>query len=83
MYVLGELEIDQAVRKELGILRKKRFTDEVLADLRACCRKPNLPDNSHLIGFRNGVLELTFGKEEVVKWKAHSPDNYLTTVFPC
>ena len=82
VYVLGELEIDQAVRKELGILRKKRFTDEVLADLRACCRKPNLPDNSHLIGFRNGVLELTFGKDQVLQWKAHSPDNYLTTVFP-
>ena len=82
VYVLGELEIDKAVRMELGILRKKRYTDEVLADLRACCRKPNLPDNSNLIGFRNGVLELAFGKEEVVKWREHSPDNYLTTVFP-
>ena len=82
IYALGELEIDKAVRQELGILRKKRFTDEVLADLRACCRLPNLPDNSNLIGFRNGVLELTFGKDEVVKWKVHSPDNYLTTVFP-
>ena len=82
VYILGELEIDKAVRKELGILRKKRYTDEVLADLRACCRKDNLPDNSHLIGFRNGVLELAFGKNEVINWKAHSPDNYLTTVFP-
>ena len=82
VYVLGELEIDQAVRKELGILRKKRYTDEVLADLRACCRKPHIPDSEHLIGFKNGVLVLTFGEDEVVQWKAHSPDNYLTTVFP-
>lgn len=82
IYALGELEIDQAVRKELGILRKKRYTDEVLADLRACCRKPHIPESEHLIGFQNGVLALTFGKDEVFQWKAHSPDNYLTTVFP-
>ena len=35
VYILGELEIDKAVRKELGILRKKRYTDEVLGGL-AC-----------------------------------------------
>ena len=82
IYELGEMDIDKAVREELGILRKKKFTDEVLADLRACCRKPDLPDNPNIIGFRNGVLELAFGKDEVLQWKQHSPDNYLTTVFP-
>ena len=82
IYELGEMDIDKAVREELGILRKKKFTDEVLADLRACCRITDLPDNSNLIGFRNGVLELAFGKDEVLQWKQHSPDNYLETVFP-
>ena len=44
IYELGEMDIDKAVREELGILRKKKFTDEVLADLRACCRITDLPD---------------------------------------
>ena len=69
IYELGEMDIDKAVREELGILRKKKFTDEVLADLRACCRITDLPDTSNLIGFRNGVLELAFGKDEVLQWK--------------
>ena len=85
LYQPGELDIDQTIRTELGELRKKTYIDEVLADLRACCRK-DVPDNTDLIGFQNGVLRLNLDTEniddDIGDFTEHSPDNYLMSAFP-
>ena len=82
VYVPGEMDIDQAVREALGSLRKKRYVEEVLADLASTCRR-NVPDTSDLIGFKNGVLRLNTGDGAGLgDFSPHSPDNYLMTTFP-
>ena len=82
VYRLGELDIDRAIRTELGVLRKKSYTEEVLADLRACCRR-EVPDSSHRIGFKNGVLTLNLEADGPIgEWAEHSHKNYLMSVFP-
>ena len=81
IYVPGELDIDREIRKELQDLRKKNYVEEVLADLRACCRR-NVPDNSHLIAFKNGVLRLNLTDGDVGNFSEHSPQNYLMSTFP-
>lgn len=79
-YKPGEIEINATVRDELCELRKASYCTEVLKDLADTCRR-NVPDNSHLIGFRNGVLTLHFDTGEG-EFHPHSPDNYLMSVFP-
>ena len=85
LYEPGELDIDQTIRTELGELRKKSHVDEVLADIRVCCRR-NVPDNSNLIAFQNGVFRLNLDTDRaddpIVEFTEHSPDNYLMSVFP-
>ena len=81
IYERGEIEIDKAVREELQELRKKTYTEEVFADLRACCRRE--PSEHDLIAFRNGVVSLPFDEEQTEgELLEHSPDNYLMRVFP-
>lgn len=82
VYVPGEMEIDKAVRDALGSLRKKRYVEEVLADLASTCRR-DVPDTSDLIGFKNGVLRLnTDGGSGLGDFSPHSPDNYLMSTYP-
>lgn len=80
IYVPGEIEIDRAVREELGQLRKSLYVTEVLKDLSATCRR-DVPDTSHLIAFQNGVVTL-LPEKGAVNFDEHSPDNYLMSVFP-
>ena len=81
-YVPGEMDIDQAVRDTLGSLRKKRYVEEVLADLASTCRR-DVPDTSDLIGFKNGVLRLNVGDGSGLgDFSPHSPNNYLMSTFP-
>ena len=82
LYQPGELDIDKMIRTELGELRKKTYVDEVLADIRACCRR-DTPDNSDLIAFQNGVLRLNLDTADSIgEFTGHSPDNYLMSAFP-
>ena len=81
VYCRGELDIDLAVRSELGELRKARYVEEVFKDLAATCRR-NVPDTSHLIGFHNGVLRLNLNEGALGEFEPHSPDNYLMRTFP-
>ena len=75
------MEIDKAVRDALGSLRKKRYVEEVIADLASMCRR-DVPDTSDLIGFKNGVLRLnTNGSGGLGDFSPHSPDNYLLRTF--
>ena len=81
IYVPGELEIDAAVRSELGQLRKSLYVTETIKDLSATCRR-EVPDTSHLIAFKNGVFELNVDGGPIGDFKPHSSSNYLMSVFP-
>lgn len=80
VYQIGEHVIDAAVRTELGELRKARHVEEVNKDLAAMCRR-DVPDTSHLIPFRNGVLDIKIDGGDC-DFSDHSPDNYLMSFFP-
>lgn len=82
LYQPGELDIDQTIRTELRELRKKTYVEEVLADIRACCRR-DIPDNTDLVAFKNGVLRLNLDTDDSIgEFTDHSPDNYLMSAFP-
>ena len=80
-YRPGELDIDLAVREELGELRKSLYVQETLKDLAVTCRR-NVPDTSNLIGFQNGVLQLDLADGPIGHFSEHSPTNYLMRTFP-
>ena len=80
VYRHGEKVVDAAIRAELGSLRKARHVDEIDKDLAAMCRHDE-PDTSHLIPFKNGILDLGTN-EGSPDFSDHSPDNYLMSFFP-
>ena len=80
VYRPGEKVVDAAIRSELGSLRKARHVDEIDKDLAAMCRRDE-PDTSHLIPFKNGILDLRTS-ENSPDFSDHSPDNYLMSFFP-